>query len=381
LFPGHELQPEVTKKIAHVYREDGQISLAANEYERIERESQDEEIKREALLIAAELHEEAGNSGRALQVYQRYVDNFPRPVELNLETRNKIAEMLKTKNDRQGYLNELRNIVAIDASAGRARTPRTRYLAANGALVLAEPGYERFVEVRLEQPFEINLRRKRDLMRAATQEFGKLLDYEVGDVTAAATFYLAEIYAHFSKALMESERPAGLAPLEMEQYELAIEEQAYPFEEQAILAHENNLKLISLGIYNVWIDRSLQRLAEFVPARYAKPEEDSGIISSLDAFIFELERPPSAEEQIPETDTASAEISVQSERAGSETVAEESRVEELVPIKESVQIEEPVQVKEPVHVEELVQEPAQVLTGEVAREDGEKGVKPSVSVQ
>jgi hypothetical protein len=51
----------VTKKIAYVYRENGQLSLAANEYERIERESQDQEVRKEALLIAAELHEEAGN--------------------------------------------------------------------------------------------------------------------------------------------------------------------------------------------------------------------------------------------------------------------------------------------------------------------------------
>jgi cellulose synthase operon protein C len=90
---------------------------------------------------------------------------------------------------------------------------------------------------------------------------------------------------------MTSERPEGLSPLELEQYELAIEEQAYPFEEQAIEVHESNLKLISRGVYNKWIEKSLQKLAEFVPARYAKPEENSGIIASLETFIFEIERP------------------------------------------------------------------------------------------
>jgi hypothetical protein len=109
-------------------------------------------------------------------------------------------------------LQELREIVAIDASAGSDRTGRTRHLAAYAALVLAEPGYDKFVEVGLEQPFEVNLRKKRDLMKASVQEFNKLLDYEVGEVTAAATFYLAEINAHFSKALMQSERPVEWAP-------------------------------------------------------------------------------------------------------------------------------------------------------------------------
>ncbi|MGB5422805.1 MAG: tetratricopeptide repeat protein, partial [Desulfobacterales bacterium] len=290
-FPGHELQPEVTKKIAYVYRENGQLSLAAREYERIETESNDDEIRREALLVAAELHEKDGNSLGTLEVYRRYVGYFPQPVELNLETRNKIAEILKAQNDRISYLKELETIVAIDASAGGARTPRTRFIGAKAALVLAESHYEQFVAVGLVKPFEVNLRKKRDLMKAVTQEFNRLIDYEIGEITAASTFYLAEIYAHFSKALMTSERPEGLSPLELEEYELAIEEQAYPFEEKAIVVHESNLKLISRGVYNEWVDKSLQKLAALVPARYAKPEETSGYMSSLDTFVFEIDRP------------------------------------------------------------------------------------------
>jgi tetratricopeptide (TPR) repeat protein len=243
LFPGDALQPEVTKKIAFVYREDGQIALAAAEYERIERESADDAVRREALLIAAELHAEVGNQARTLVVYRRYVDAFPQPLELNLKTRNKIAEILKEQNEEKGYRHELREIVSLDAAAGRARTVRTRYLAAKAALILTEPEFATFAEVRLVKPFEVNLRKKRELMKTATSDFTKLLDYEVGEVTAAATFYLAEIYAHFCKALLASERPEGLAPLELEQYELALEEQAYPFEDKAIEVHEKNLEL------------------------------------------------------------------------------------------------------------------------------------------
>jgi cellulose synthase operon protein C len=344
-FPDHRLQPEVTKKIAFVYREDGQLSLAAGEYERIERESGDEEIRREALLFAAELYEEVDDYARVLEVYRRYVDQFPQPVELNIETRDKIAEILKGENDRKNYLNELRKIVAIDRAAGQARTARTRYLAARAALVLAEPGYDQFVEASLMQPFETNLRKKRDLMRAATQEFSKLLDYKVGEVTAAATFYLAEIYAHFSKALLESERPQGLGPLEMEQYELVIEEQAYPFEEQAIEIHENNLQLIAAGIYNEWIEKSLQKLAVFFPVRYAKAEESSGIIGSLEIYTFEIHRPeaPEFESQKPAAASPSAESAAESPASEEMEVAatEEARRSngEETPAEISVQVE------------------------------------------
>jgi cellulose synthase operon protein C len=291
LFPAHSLQPEVTRKIAHVYREDGQLALAASEYERVESEFKDEEVRRGALMLAAELHQQTGNKRQALAVCRRFVGFFPQPVEVNLEMRNRIAEILKGENDRKGYLSELQEIVAIDGAAGEGRTPRTRYLAGKAALVLAELTYDRFAEVRLVKPFEENLSRKKELMKATTQAFNKLVEYEVGEVTAAATFYLGEIYAHFSKALTQSERPDGLNAQEMQEFELAIEEQAYPFEEKAIQIHEKNLELISVGIYNAWIDKSLGRLARFVPVRYDKPEVPSEIVGSLESYAFEIERP------------------------------------------------------------------------------------------
>jgi tetratricopeptide (TPR) repeat protein len=311
LFPGHALQPEVTKKIAYVYKEDGQLSLAANEYERVEKEFKDVEVRKEALILAAELHQKTGNTKQALAVYRRYVGFFPQPVEVNLEMRNKIAEILKAENDQKSYLGELKEIVAIDAAAGQARTPRTRYLAGKAALVLAELTYERFAEVRLVKPFDANLSKKKERMKAATQSFNKLLEYEVGEVTAAATFYLAEIYANFSKALTESQRPDGLNAQEMQEYELAIEEQAYPFEEKAIQFHEKNLELISIGIYNSWIDKSLERLAKFVPARYNKPEVPSEIVASLETYAFEIEKPappaaPVVKGEAPAADPSSA---------------------------------------------------------------------------
>jgi tetratricopeptide (TPR) repeat protein len=290
-FPEHELQPEVTKKMAYVYKENGQLLLAAREYERIETESPEDDVRRDALQIAAELYSQENNTTKALEVYRRYVGYFPQPLELNLETRNKIAQILKAQNDRQAYLDELDQIVAIDAAAGSDRTPRTRYLAGNAAFVLAEATYEKFVGINLVKPFQINLRKKQVLMKQAVKEFNHLMDYEMGEITAGAIFYLAEIYDHFSRALMASERPEGLTPLELEEYELEIEDQAYPFEEKAIEVHESNLELISRGVYNDWIDKSLQKLAESVPVRYDKTEEASDVVSSLESYIFALARP------------------------------------------------------------------------------------------
>jgi hypothetical protein len=182
-------------------------------------------------------------------------------------------------------------MVALEAAAGTARSARTRYLAGKAALVLAEQTFERFAEVHLAAPFENNLRKKKERMKAATQAFNQLVEYELGEVTAAATFYLAEINTHFSDALKTSERPDGLAPQEMQEYELELEEQAFPFEEKAIQIHEKNLELIGMGIYNPWIDNSLGKLAKLMPARYDKPEVPTEVIASFETYAFEVERP------------------------------------------------------------------------------------------
>lgn len=281
-YAGHQLQPDVTKKIAYVYKEAGKLSLAAAEYERIETETQDVAVRREALQLAADLYVDAKESDKAMLVYRRYVNYFPKPLEPALETRNKIADVLKSRNDTVAYMDELKQIVVADAKAGSERTDRTRYLGATSSLVLTEPLFAQFAEIKLVKPFDKNLLKKKTSMKAVKEGFEKLLAYEVGDVTSAATFYIAEMYYNFNRALVESERPGDLNSLELEQYELAIEEQAYPFEEKAIQIHEKNLELLSLGIYSTWIENSFGKLAKLIPARYAKFEESSGYISTID---------------------------------------------------------------------------------------------------
>ncbi len=152
--------------------------------------------------------------------------------------------------------------------------------------MLSEQLYRQFAEVQLRQPFEASLAEKKRRMDAALEAFGRLVDYEIGDVTAAATFYMAETYIAFSRSLMASERPAGLQAAELKEYELALEDEALPFEEQAIEVHEKNMELMRTGIYNAWIDKSLAKLAELMPARYAKGELSSGFLGSIERYAY-----------------------------------------------------------------------------------------------
>jgi hypothetical protein len=78
---------------------------------------------------------------------------------------------------------------------------------------------------------------------------------------------------------------------QLQKYELELEETAFPFEEKAIVVHEKNLELIRSGIYNAWIEKSLDKLKQLMPARYAKSEMSSGFLGSIDSYAY---RSPSA---------------------------------------------------------------------------------------
>ena len=296
--PEHELQREATKQIAHVYRKAGQLSRSAQEYERVAVESENPELRAEALLLAGQLYQEASDADRALAAYLRYVDQFPKPIEAAVETHANIAAIYQSKHDLTSYHAQLQKIVRIDANAGADRTARTRFLAGQSGLVLAQRLYESFAELKLTQPFEQSLEEKQRRMTAATSAFGQLIDYQIGEITAAATFYLGEIYTGFSRAMRESERPAGLAGAKLRDYEDALDEEAFPFEEKAIEVHEKNLELMTGGkLYNAWIEKSLGRLAQLMPGRYAKAEISSGYLASIDRYAY---RSPSWRDPVPD---------------------------------------------------------------------------------
>ena len=291
-YPQHELRGEATKQIALAYRESGQLGRAADEYDRLASQTEDPAVRSQALLTAGDLYAQSSAPQRALDLYRRYVEAFPQPVELSLETRSKIAEIHKASHDDALYRRELQEIVRADREAGAERTARTRTLAGRSALVLAEPLFQQSVAVKLQQPFEASLQEKKLRMDAAVEAMDGLVDYEIADVTAAATYYMAETYLDFSRALTQSERPADLQADEVEEYEQALEAEAFPFEEKAIAFHEKNLEMLHAGIFNPWTDKSLGKLVELVPGRYARSEESSGFPSAMDVYVY---RAPAAQ--------------------------------------------------------------------------------------
>jgi hypothetical protein len=89
------------------------------------------------------------------------------------------------------------------------------------------------------------------------------------------------VYESFAKALMESDRPGDLDELALQQYELLLEEQVFPFEEQAIDLYITNTDRAAKGVYDEWVQKSFEKLAGLMPARYAKSERSENVVTSF----------------------------------------------------------------------------------------------------
>ena len=281
-FPTSELAADVTRKLAVAYSEGNHPGAAAAEFERIAADAhEDPKVQREALIESADLYAKANNSPKAVAMLEKFVASHPTPVADAVEARQRLADYAAHAGDsaRQAYWE--REIVQADAQAGAARTDRTRYLAGKAQIQLAVPARDAFRNVKLVLPLKKSLVAKRKALDTALALYKHALDYQVAEVTTAATFEMAELYRTLAKDIMASERPKNLSKDEREQYDALLEEQVYPFEEQAISLHETNAARAKDGLYDEWVKKSYGVLAELKPARYAKSELSQDVVTTL----------------------------------------------------------------------------------------------------
>jgi cellulose synthase operon protein C len=281
-YPKSELGRDVTRKLAVAYTEANRPGEAATEFEHIAASpNEDKGVQREALLQSADLYAKANNTPKAVGMLEKFVSTNPTPIADAEEARQRLADYAFKAGDftRRDYW--YHEIIKVDGQAGGQRTDRTHYLAAKAQLALAEPAREAFRNVRLSAPLKKSLIAKRKALETAMDGYKKAAEYQVAEVTTAATYEMAELYRTLAKDVLNSERPKNLKGDELEEYNSLLEEQVFPFEEQAIKAHELNTARAKDGVYDEWVQKSYKVLAELKPARYGKTELTQDVVTTL----------------------------------------------------------------------------------------------------
>lgn len=280
--PTHPLNRNINEKLALIYSETGQSGRAAREMELLAKNNRnDPQYSANLLWQAATYYEKADMHKDAQRAYAQYVQENPQPLERAMEGRHKLAEYARKAGDGKAWGDWLQEIIRADARGGAQRTDRTRYLAADATLKLADGHRNVYQRATLTQPLKPSLQRKKDLLQTTIKAYETAIQYRVAEVTTAATYQIGELYYDFSRSLLKSAPPAGLSAEAVEQYKILLEDQAFPFEEKSIDIHAANLNQIRNGIYDQWVKGSLERLRKMLPARYAKDEKLESYVEAI----------------------------------------------------------------------------------------------------
>lgn len=280
-YPGNPLQKDIAPKLAVAYQKVGDWRKAAGELETIATQGEGEELQRDAVWQSAALYARAGRPQEAQRMYREYIQRFPKPATEVIEAQQHLADLYAQQQDTKQQHYWLQQIIDTDRQSGSERTERTRLLAGHAALVLADARYQDYIDIKLTHPLKKSLKRKKQVMEEALAAYRAAGDYGIADITTASTYHAAQIYSDLGKALLNSERPKGLNTLELEQYNVLLEEQAYPFEEQAIALHEANARRAAEHIYDDWVKQSFAALSKLLPGRYGKAEKGEAYVDAI----------------------------------------------------------------------------------------------------
>ncbi len=282
-YPNHPLQAETTRKLAGVYLKDGKKQLAAGEFKRIARSpTEAAEARRAAAWQAAGLYDESGAMAEAEAAYGYFIATYDQPYSQILKAQERLIAITAQRGDRAANRRWLRQLIDREKVAGAQRSARSRTLAAQASLTLADDARRVFEARSLTAPLQRSLPIKKAAMDKAMVAYTAVAEYAIAEFTTQAISRIGELYVNFSQSLLKSERPRGLSELELEEYQFLLEDQAFPLEEKAIEIHASNTRRTLDGIYDDWVKASYTALAKLLPARYAKTERSEVTLETLD---------------------------------------------------------------------------------------------------
>ncbi|MGJ8680609.1 tetratricopeptide repeat protein [Paraglaciecola sp.] len=272
-FPEDKLTANIPEKLIFAYEQNQQWVPAADGLYKLWQQQPDTENGRLSLWTAAEYYKKADVREQYLPAFRQYAHRYPQPFDTAMEARFMMSEFYLESNESSKRRFWLNKMIQANKAAADTQTIRSQYLAAMSSLVFAHDAGYIFDKIKLTLPLKTSLTKKRQAMDKALTQYDQVMAYGVAEFSTTANFKIAEIFRSLSNDLMESQRPKGLSALELEQYDMLLEEQAYPFEEQAIELHESNVQRSWKGNYDSWVQNSIEKLSELLPVRYGKVEQ------------------------------------------------------------------------------------------------------------
>ena len=218
------------------------------------------------LMEAALARERAGDRAGAARLLGAFAREFPEDPRVAgaLYRQGLALEGLGRPGEAED-----RYLGAWEAGGDEAGHARAR-----AALALAGLRLRAFRRVELRGDLAERLREKERLLDEALGWLTRAAGLPYADVLTEALYRAGEAFEHMKEAILRSERPPGLSPEELREYEFLLEERAFPLEERAVGFYRRGVEAARRwAVYDPWVARMYARLEDLVPWAYRRPEE------------------------------------------------------------------------------------------------------------
>lgn len=262
-YPDHDLTSGIGEKLVYAYTESDQPVRAAEELLAMAETREDAWPLR---LRAADLLHDAGDVKQRNALYVRYLDTRPRVKDADSHIR--LQTMRQRLTESVSHPEPWQKAMVQAELSSDWHSEETLRLSARSAMALGIREADTFASIPLTQPLASALDRKQAALEAARTYFVQAQQFGGEAVESEVLYRRAELYRQLAADLMASTVPSDLNEMEAMQYQMLLEEQAYPFEEKAIALHAKNHGRIVEHGFDPWIGRSLEVLGQMNPGRY-----------------------------------------------------------------------------------------------------------------
>ncbi|HEX9757627.1 MAG TPA: tetratricopeptide repeat protein [Nitrospiria bacterium] len=270
-------QNQAKRKLAVLYEKMNRPVDAAKLYDQFWKAEQEAGKKTDILFYTAGLYEKGGKWKVAADRFQKAAAQFPVDSKGKIESIFRSAQNLFREGDLQGS-QKLYSSVIFLYQGSHSTLDSVSPFVAQSYLILGRGRHEDFLKVQLKHPLEENLKLKENLRVDVLEQYEKAAEFKIKEIVTEVSYRKGKLFEDYGLSIAQSERPSDLKPGELQEYNLLLEKESQQWKEKAVSAYERNVhRAQTVGLYDLWVKKSFERLGILNPQRYQKKEFEESV--------------------------------------------------------------------------------------------------------
>ena len=265
------------RKLAVLYEEMNRPVDAAKLYDQFWKAEKESGKRTDILFYTAGLYEKGGEWKVAVDRFQRAAAQFPLDSRGKIESIFRAAQNLFRDRGLQASQKLYSSVIFLyhrSISSPDSVSP----FVAQSYLILGRGRHEEFLKVQLKHPLEENLKLKESLREDVLRQYQKASEFSIKEIVTEVSYRTGKLFEDFGLSIVQSERPSELKPGELKEYNSFLEKESQQWKEKAVSAYERNVhRAQTVGLYDLWVKKSFERLAILNPQRYQKQELEESV--------------------------------------------------------------------------------------------------------